>query len=45
VTAASVANKDLAADGVFQGNPAILIRQRVMTSNPPSLHSLGSGPG
>ncbi len=34
VTAGSVATKDLAAFGVFRGNPAVWIRQRVLTPQP-----------
>ncbi len=45
LTANSVANKNLAADGIYQGNPATLIRQRVITSNALSLYPLGSGQG
>jgi putative colanic acid biosynthesis acetyltransferase WcaF len=45
LVAASVTSKNLEADGIYQGHPAILIRQRVVTSNPPSLHPLGRGQG
>lgn len=45
LAAGSVTSKNLEADAIYQGNPATLIRPRVVTSNPPSLHPLGRGQG
>jgi putative colanic acid biosynthesis acetyltransferase WcaF len=35
LTAGSVTTEDLQAFGVYRGNPAVLVRQRVIAANPP----------